>query len=290
MKIFLALAVTAASLVLPAAPANADVAPARVTDESAFDTDDSKSAEAECPNGQVVFGMGGRVNNGGGQVALTTIMPGPLLRSVVVWGRALPDATQSWSVTAVAICHAPGLLEPERLTSAPGQNTATAECPGQKILYSTGFRIPDADGDEFIRAAFPTNDLRHVVVRADGPGVDPGNLIAQGICANRVPQSARTQAPPTAFDSTSPKDAFAGQPDSLVTDLGSWMFGAGAEVVGAPGVLIDALFPTPNLNSAYGRAQKASTTTGFALAGALVTADEDDWGLIVYGDDLGEWC
>jgi len=286
MKILLALAVIAASLALPAAPAQADVAPERIVDESGFNTVESKSAEAECPDGQVVFGMGGRIDNGGGHVALTTIMPGPQLRSVVVWGRALPDATDSWSVTAIAICHAPGLLEPERLASAPGQYVAQDTCPGEKILYSTGFRIPDADGDEFVRASFPSNDLRHVTVRADGPGVDPGNLIAQGVCAYPPLQYERTEAPPTEVDPTSPKDAVAGQPDTLNIDLGSGMFGAGAEIVGASGVLIDALVPTPNLKGAYGRAQKTSTTTGLAF----VAASEDDWGVLVYGEYHGEWC
>jgi hypothetical protein len=284
MKILLVVAVAATCLVLPAVPAFADVAPVRVTDESDVDTNISKFAEAECPEGQVVFGMGGRVNNGGGHVALTTIMPGPMLRSVVVQGRALPSASQPWSVTAVAVCHAPGPLEPERLASAPGQYLAQDTCPEGKVLYSTGFWIPDAGGDEFIRASFPSNDLRHVTVRADGPGVDPANLIAQGICAFPTIRYERTEAPPTAFDSTSPKDAVAGLPENAV-DLGAWMFGAGAEVVGATGVLIDALFPTPNLKGAYGRAQKVSTTVGFALA-----TTGDDWGLEVDGEVYGEWC
>src|SRR5687767_6746436 len=107
MKIFVALAVVAASLALPAAPGQAVDAPDRVTDDSGFDTVFSKFAEAECPEGQVVFGMGGKVSNGGGRVALTAIMPGPMLRSVIVWGRALTDTNIPWSVTAVAVCHAP---------------------------------------------------------------------------------------------------------------------------------------------------------------------------------------
>jgi len=286
MRIFVALAVVAASLALPAAPAHADVAPRRVEADSGFDTVFSKFAVAECPDGQVVFGMGGRVNNGDGHVALTTIIPGPLLRTVVVWGRALPDATAPWSVTAVAVCHAPGSLAPERISSTPGQYVADATCPGQKVLYSVGYQIPDAGGDEFVRAAFPSNDLHQVVVRADGSGVDPGNLIAQGICAYPLPQLERTEAPPTAFDPASPKQAVAGRPETLSLDLGSWMFGAGAVVEGAQGVLIDALFPTPSLAGAYARAQKASTATSLASA----AAGEDDWRLLVSGDYLGEWC
>src|SRR5262245_56461060 len=122
MKIFVALAVVAASLVLPAAPAHADVvAPVRVPADSGFDTLPSKFAIAECDDGQVAFGMGGKINNGGGTVALTTIMPGPGLHSVVVWGQALLGSSVPWSVTAVAVCHAPGALDPDRLTSAPGQ-------------------------------------------------------------------------------------------------------------------------------------------------------------------------
>jgi len=286
MKIFVALAVVAASLALPSAAAHAAVAPVRVVADSDFDTDEAKVAVAECPEGQVVFGMGGRVNNGGGQVALTGIFPGPLLGSVVVSGRALAGETAPWSVTAVAVCHAPGDLEPERLASDPGQFVAEDDCPDGKVLYGVGFRIPDADGDEFVRAVVPSDDLSHLTVRADGPGVDPGNLVAQGICAHPILRFERTEAPPTAFNEVSPKDAVAGQPETLNVDMGSGMFGAGAEVVGAQGVLIDALVPTPNLKGAYGRAQKASATTSLALT----ADDEDDWQLLVYGDYEGEWC
>jgi hypothetical protein len=287
MKIIVALAVIAASVVLPAAPAQAVVAPERVPADSAFDTVNYKYAEAECPEGQVVFGMGGKINNGGGRVAMTSIMTGPLLRSVVVWGHALPDTTVPWSVTAVAICHAPGDRAPERVTStAPGQFVAGAECTGGKVLYSIGYRILEPDGDEFIRAAVPSADLLHVMVQADGPGVDPNNLVALGVCAFPQPRWERTQSPPTAFDPSSPKEAVAGQPETVNQDWGRWMVGAGAQVIGAQGVLIDAMLPTPNLKNAYGRAQKASPTIGFAG----VAAGEDDWGLVVYGEYEGEWC
>lgn len=286
MKILVALAVVAASLALPAAPAHAVDAPDRVTGESGFDTVSSKSAEAECPPGQVVFGMGGKINYGGGRVALTAIMPGPMLGSVIVWGHALPDTTEPWSVTAVAVCHAPGVRAPERLTGARGQYGAQAECPGQKVLYSGGFRIIDPDGDEFIRAAFPSDDLKVMTVVAGGPSVDPESLEVQGICALPLPNSQRTEALPTPLDASSPKEAVAGLPANVNPAEEGWIFGAGARIVGSPGVLIDALLPTPTLKGAYGRAQKVDATTGPAIA----TEDGDDWQLLVDGEYHGEWC
>jgi hypothetical protein len=284
MKIFVAFSVLAACLIVPAAPALADVEPLREEDTSAFNSQAGKFARAECPGNQVVIGIGGRINGGNGGVAMTGIVPDASLSAVTVFGRELPGHDQPWSVTAVAICHTVldrGLVE--RISSlVPGQYLAQAECPNNKMLYSVGFHMPQPDGDEFLRAAVPSPDLRVVTVQADGPGVDPGSLIAYGICAPPMVDEAVTRADPTAFDSSSPKEAFAGPPEDLNLNLGSWMFGAGAAVKGARGILIDALTPMPGLDRAF----KAAFP---GVAARVLLDGEDDWELEVSGDYVGEW-
>jgi hypothetical protein len=284
MKIFVALTVFAACLTLPAAPASAAYPedPDRIEGTSPLNSWPLKFAQAQCPPGQVVIGMGGQVNFGNGGVALTGIVPDEDLSTVTAWGRELPGHDKDWSVTAVALCHQPGTDAPKRISSEPEQYLAQARCPFGKILYSIGYHIQAPGGGEFIREATSSDDFRDVTVRADGPAVDPENLVAYGICAPPLRMRDLTRSEPGGFDSSSPKEAIAGLPESYHFSLGSWMFGAGAAVRGASGVLIDALVPTSGLDGAYARAYKASP-------GVAAVEDGGDWELQAYGNYVGEW-
>lgn len=284
MRIFVAIMVFAACFALPAAPASAVTfeAPDRIENSSPPDTTPVKFARARCPQGEVVIGMGGQINGGNGRVAMTGIVPDQALTMVTVGGRALPGQDIEWSVTAVAVCHRPTIPAPLRVSSEPGQYLARIGCPSPMILYSIGYQIQLAGGG-FLREATFSDDVREATVRAGGSGVDPGGLVAYGICAPPLTKHVITHAEPAAFDSTSTKEATAGKPEIFEFDHGSWMFGAGAAVKGAAGVLIDALTPTSGLDGAYARAYKATTSAASLMDG------DDDWELQVDGDYVGEW-
>ena len=73
---------------------------------SAFDSSNG-SFTARCSDGFFAHGLGGAITGGGGQVALTALVPQPLPEPTSVNVTGLEDengTTANWSLTSYAIC------------------------------------------------------------------------------------------------------------------------------------------------------------------------------------------
>jgi len=101
-----------------------------------------------------VIGVGGRINNGNGDVILDHVVPSADLKTVSVRGTVVAGtAPVNWSVTAIAVCaNVAGL---ERITSfVPSSSTAhkslSQSCDAGDGLYSAGADISPGNGQMFL--------------------------------------------------------------------------------------------------------------------------------------------
>lgn len=280
MRVLLALVVTLGAVLLPT-PAHASP----VLDEatSPYDTAVHKSAVVTCPNGKVV-GMGGRTSDSDGSVVLTGVIVDPTLSSVTAIGRARPGFNGPWSVTASVVCGNPAQFDPERVVVVGGQGTATAGCPGSKILYSSGYLIPLPNGTQYVDRVVPSSGLTQLTVHAGTTGIGPVTVAAYAICGTRFPDFVRLEAT-TDRDSTTPKTATVAA--GPIPGVG-WVFGAGAIVDSPRPAFINALGFNPGLEGAKVRAAIAKTYPASRFI-AGVDEDEDDWDTTVYGALIGTW-
>lgn len=245
----------------------------------------AKSVTIDCPGGTRVLGMGGWTNAGSGSVMLTGIEPDPAMRSVTASAHELPGFTGRWSVTVTVVC-GPEALHPERVDSM-GLSAATAVCPTSKILYASGFSLPDPAGMQYVDKVVPNQGMDRVSVHADSTDGSQVAVEAVGVCADDMPRWERTEAT-SPFNADSPKTVSAPRPD-LHVDSGSWMFGSGA-LVRAPGhVFIDGLAPAAHQDLAWARASAANIQGPALMPGADPVQDEDGWEMDVHGTYIGSW-
>ena len=237
--------ILAAFVMVLVMPGPAQAASAYHEQSSAYDSSTAKSATATCPTGEKAIGSGGWIKDGNGHVALTGIVPAPDLSSVTAVGRAMPGQVGSWSVNAVAICGVG--LDPERVMDT-GAATATAACPAGKIVSSTGYAVLAPAGGAYVDEVIPSNWMSFVEVH----GVNAVAVVAYGICVEPMARAERTTvgSEPGSADS---KDVTAGKP-AMLQDFGSWIFGGGVKATGA---MVDALVPSPTLDSARARAWRS---------------------------------
>src|SRR3954447_20544825 len=97
------LAVVGAVVVGAATPAAA-LPPTLVVQGSTTGSPTSQSATATCPTGWVLIGTGGRIDNGGGNVVMTDVIPTVTAGTVTVWGHEKGAYAGNWTVFAYAIC------------------------------------------------------------------------------------------------------------------------------------------------------------------------------------------
>lgn len=101
-----------------------------------------------------VIGMGGRINNGNGDVILDTVQPAANLKSVTVRGTVVPGTfAVGWSVTAFAVCaNVPNLqlITPAVPLSHLVHKSISASCPAGTGLYSVGADISPGSGQMFL--------------------------------------------------------------------------------------------------------------------------------------------
>jgi len=155
-----------------AEPADASLAGVTlVTTPSDPDSDD-KEVQAECPPNTVLYGGGGRIVDGGGQVLVSAIIPDPDLLNVTVRGEEDGDYLGDWRVVAMAVCAPEGnhnlTLEATQsvvngTSISPRSNYAL--CDGQ-TLFSSGFELSHTDGNVFIAEMEPSAALDRVEVQA----------------------------------------------------------------------------------------------------------------------------
>lgn len=101
-----------------------------------------------------VIGVGGRINNGNGDVVLDYVVPSADLKSVTARGVRIAGLDPlNWSVTAFAVCaYAPGL---QRVlfgspAASPAHVSLNWSCPAGKGLYSVGAAVTPSSGQVFL--------------------------------------------------------------------------------------------------------------------------------------------
>jgi hypothetical protein len=282
-------AVVAASVVV-AGPAYAESDPVRVALTGVSNTAPAKTMRAECPNNTVVFGVGGLVNPGGGNVILTGIVPDASLAGVTVSGLANAAQTAPWSLTAVVVCHNPGSRSPVRTLGLGLIWNASTDCYGGRILYGVGFEILNPTATAFVDQVVPRTDLSGADVHARGTDIGLFHLVAYGVCALPLSRGERTQDV-SADDATSPKSGTAPKATVVIHDDGSWVFAAGALITGTGNLHIDALTPTDGLDGGYARASRIPLNFPHKSTAkrVAVMAGTDDYSLTTYGDTIGSW-
>lgn len=232
-------------------PARADPAvqvanPVRVAVTSASNSI-SKSVTVNCPVGQRVYGAGGEINGGSGNVTLDDITPNLTLTSVFVTAAENGAFAGNWTVTGYAIC-GPNTLNLQRIqftsaTNSLSSKSVFAGCPTGLRLYGLGAELNGASGAVFFDDLTPNAGLTGVTVTAFENGAFAGNWSVTGfaICGNPATTMTRVVAS-SATNSLSLKSIFAGCP------AGTRVHGVGAEIDGAIGnVVIDDLTPHPSL-------------------------------------------
>src|SRR5262245_372978 len=119
-------AVGAGILVGTAAPAYAMDGATTVVTPSVFSSV-NKSAVAECPTGTSLFGAGGRIVDGLGEVQITDIEPAADLLSVRVEGGENGNIATDWQVIAYAICATP--VADMEWVEAPSTDNGSSDSP-----------------------------------------------------------------------------------------------------------------------------------------------------------------
>jgi hypothetical protein len=240
MRLLLTLGVLA-GLLAAASPAAADdvdgvVRASAVSPSSAFGF---KSATAICPLGKRLMGAGFEIAGANNTVVVDDLMPNTGLTTVA--GTAYGPNDNSWTLTTYGICtfFQPGL---QRVSvDSPGNGgdeSATATCPGTKVLVGAGYGISGALGAAKVYRMRPnggtTTAPTSVTVAAAGTPA-AYTLTAHADCADAsdglVPGLVRrqaTSASSTAFNRGALASCVAGEV----------LIGTGYEIHDAPGMTV----------------------------------------------------
>jgi hypothetical protein len=115
---------------------------------SAAGSEPFQGVSASCPAGKLAVGAGGRINSGGGQVALSTQAEGSSFSTrTTAAGMEDPDGfAGTWSVTAFAVCVTPTsvldlrIVKVQSASDATNIKSAVALCPaGKRVTGGTAF-------------------------------------------------------------------------------------------------------------------------------------------------------
>jgi hypothetical protein len=278
MKRVMACLVAAAVVVLPVRPAHASVTgPVRYDASSEYNLAPLKQAQVSCPDDTVVYGTGGQINDGDGDVVMLAIVPAQDLSSVTVLAAALPGHVGPWSVTAYAVCFSPDGLSPKRVMQPGLTSTATASCKDGRVVHGTGYELRQPPGQLFLYGLVPDPNLTEVTVRARGQW-EPYTVVAYAVCA--YPISYQRCEGTNFSGGPSPNVAVTVCPPVRGTGQ---VFGVGGLVSLATDVYIDALVPGPNLDAAIVRAARLPAQT------AQLTGGDDDYVVTAFGSEIGSW-
>jgi len=253
-----ALAMVAAGLAVAAEPAVAAVPGLTVvTASSTTDSDDHKSARADCPAGTVAIGSGATIEGGLGQVNIESMVPSSTSVSALGYEDA-NGTTNLWSVTAQAVCAItpPGHV----IVSATSiqdslDKSVTAVCPGNTVTIGSGALLGGSYGDVELEAVRP--EANQVTVTGNEIGGGTGNqwfVVAYVSCANPLPGLVTVTG--TSADNATNKNVLATCPAGtrVLTAAGRLHNGGGR-------VLLDDLFVGTTTVTATGKETGNGTAT-----------------------------
>ena len=142
-----------------------------------------------CPSQKHVIGVGGRINNGQGNVILDYLVPNAGLTTVTVRGSQV-DGIMSfgWSVTAIAVCAevpAPQLISFASAMGPGASKSVTMSCPAGTGLYSTGAQISPGTGNVLLDLVHASTIHKFGARASARPGFGGvWTLFTYGICAS----------------------------------------------------------------------------------------------------------
>jgi len=146
----------------------------RVSTTGAADSPVGKSLGVACPAGKLVVGTGGEIAAFPPffqAVVLDGIIPLPGLEVARAGGHENgPGTTESWTVTASAVCATPPPGLQRVAVTSPSDSEeikiVTASCPAGKHLLGTGAEILNAAGDVLLDDVRPDAALKSLTVTA----------------------------------------------------------------------------------------------------------------------------
>jgi hypothetical protein len=203
----------AATVVIPAAPAFAALSLYRVTNTSTSDDSSPKSVSISCNSGDSLVGLGGRINDGGGEVLLTKMYANSALNTATVQGVEAQAVSTAWSATVYAVCAPAGTVGGLELDTSPVASNAgdkinvAASCTGSKVVLGGGFKLESAGGGAAMDELKIISGVQTVYSTAyvHDPAAGNFTLTTQAICANKPAHSDYVFQSPGPYNSISPK-------------------------------------------------------------------------------------
>jgi hypothetical protein len=203
----------------------------------------NKSVTVACPAGKRVYGAGGRITGGLGNVYMDDVTPSDTLLNVRVTGQENGAYAANWTVTAYAICGNPVLnlqrISFQSATNGVSPKNVVADCPAGTRLYGLGGEVTGGGGNVFMYRLVPNASLTGAAISAAENAADTSwTLTGYAICGNAPAGLARVHA-------QSPVNSINGKYIGVTCPAGKNLIGVGGEIAGRTGlVVLDDLTPT----------------------------------------------
>lgn len=259
----------AASMAALAVPASAAVPGLTIVSAtSVTDSDDHKSATAQCPGTTVAIGSGATIEGGLGQVNIESVVPSTDSVSALAYEDANATNNQ-WSVTAQAICAEP--LPGHVLVYATSiqdsfDKSVTAVCPGNTVTIGSGALLFGSFGDVELEEVRPQLNSVTATGNEIGAGIATAwGVVAYASCADPLAGlvTVSTSSPSTAVN----KNVVAACPPgtNVLTAAGRLNNGGGR-------VLLDDLFADTTSVTATGKETGNGTATPWRVQAIALCA------------------
>jgi hypothetical protein len=159
----------------------------RISFQSATNGNSPKSVVADCPAGTRLYGLGGEVTGGNGNVFMDRLVPNFTLTGATI-SAAENKADTSWTLTGYAICGNPpasGIVRVNAQTPAnSGNKVIGVTCPVGRNLIGVGGEIIGRTGLVVLDDLTPTTLTRvDTAAFENGPVAANWALAAYGICS-----------------------------------------------------------------------------------------------------------
>jgi hypothetical protein len=139
--------------------ANATANLQRVTATTANNSTSPKSISATCPAGLRLFGLGGEVTGGVGNVFFDDLTPNVGLTSATVTAYENGAYASNWSLNAYAVCASPATVMQRLSATTPSDSTSpkhvSIACPDGTDTHGVGAELTGAVGNAVIDSVGP---------------------------------------------------------------------------------------------------------------------------------------